>query len=163
MEFATGDSNTAIGTQTLQNNATGNNNIAIGDSAGENLTTGDNNIDIGSSGVDGESNTIRIGGGTSNHYGSQTATFIAGIHGVDKSSGSPVFIDTNGQLGTGTLEPGPQGPPGHKDPQVQLVLLAHKAPQVTLEQQAPKVQLVQPEQQVHKELLAQPDHKALLV
>ena len=26
-------------------------------------------------------------------------TFIAGINGVDKSSGNPVFIDANGQLG----------------------------------------------------------------
>lgn len=101
MEFATGNSNTAIGTQTLQNNATGNNNIAIGDYAGSSHTTGDNNIDIGGFGVDGESNTIRIGGDNGNGYGSQTATFIAGIDGVDTSSGSPVFIDANGQLGTG--------------------------------------------------------------
>jgi hypothetical protein len=117
MEFATGNYNTAIGNQSLQNNATGNNNIAIGDSAGRNLTTGNNNIDIGALGVDGESNTIRIGGNNGNGYGSQTATFIAGINGVDKSSGSPVFIDVNGQLGTGTALQGPPGPQGSPGPQ----------------------------------------------
>ena len=57
-------------------------------------------------------NTIRIGGDMALGYGSQTATFIAGINGVDKSSGSPVFIDANGQLGTGTALPGPTGPTG---------------------------------------------------
>jgi hypothetical protein len=112
MQFATGNYNTALGTQTLQYNATGNNNIAIGDYAGFSLHSGNNNIIIGDFGVDGESSTIRIGGSNGRGYGPQTATFIAGINGVDKSSGSPVFIDANGQLGTGTLEPGPQGPPG---------------------------------------------------
>ena len=44
-----------------------------------------------------ESNTIRIGN-SSVH----TAAFVAGINGVDKTSGNPVFIDGNGQLGTGS-------------------------------------------------------------
>ena len=45
---------------------------------------------------------------------SQTKTFIAGINGVDKSSGNPVFIDANGQLGTGSTSNliGPTGPTG---------------------------------------------------
>ena len=105
MQFATGNYNTTIGTQSLQYNATGNNNIAIGDYAAFNLHTGDNNIIIGDSGVDGESNTIRIGGDNGEGYGPQTATFIAGINGVNKSSGKPVFIDSNGQLGTGSVLP----------------------------------------------------------
>src|SRR5207248_6194784 len=83
--------------------------------AGFNLTTGDNNIDIGnvsfsggnSTDVAGESNTIRIG-----NQQLQTAAFIAGINGVDKSSGSPVFVDSNGQLGTGTFTTGPTGATG---------------------------------------------------
>jgi hypothetical protein len=94
----TGNNNTANGNDALHNNTTGSFNIALGDSAGFNLTTGDNNIDIGSQGVAGEANTIRIGG-------PQTATFVAGINGVDKSSGNPVFIDANGQLGTGSASP----------------------------------------------------------
>jgi len=103
----TGNDNTANGFRTLFLSTTGSFNIAVGSNAGDNLTTGDNNIDIGNEGVAAEANTIRIG-----DQANQTATFIAGINGVDKSSGSPVFIDANGQLGTGTLQAGPQGPPG---------------------------------------------------
>ena len=93
----TGDSNTANGAQALINNTTGTANIALGTGAGSNLTTGDNNIDIHDAGVAGESNTIRIG-----TQGTQTATFIAGINGVNASAGSPVYILSTGQLGTGS-------------------------------------------------------------
>jgi Chaperone of endosialidase len=90
----TGNGNTAIGTGALSNKETGNNNIALGFEAGDELTTGDNNIDIGNTGVAMENNTIRIGGG------SQTATFIAGISGANVAGGDPVFILSNGKLGT---------------------------------------------------------------
>src|SRR5205823_7283477 len=80
-------------------------NIALGWQSGINLTTGDHNIDIGNSGGAAEANTIRIGD-------VQTSTFLAGINGVDNSSGSPVFVDANGQLGTGTLATGPTGATG---------------------------------------------------
>jgi hypothetical protein len=108
--LTTGSFNTADGDAALYNN-NGDNNIALGYGGGGSLTTGSNNIDIANSGVAGESSTIRIG-----DQANQTATFIAGINGVDKTSGSPVFIDANGQLGTGTLEQGPQGPPGPQGP-----------------------------------------------
>ncbi len=65
--------------------------------AGQNLTTGSNNIDIGNLGVAGESNHIRIG-----KVGTQTATFIAGIHGVTVASAVGVVVDFNGHLGTVT-------------------------------------------------------------
>src|SRR5581483_1599126 len=42
-----------------------------------------------------EDSTIRIGGG-------QTSTYIAGIYGVTSGSGVPVYINSNGQLGTQT-------------------------------------------------------------
>src|SRR5205823_12017220 len=80
-------------------------NIALGWQSGINLTTGDHNIDIGNSGGAAEANTIRIGD-------VQTSTFLAGINGVDNSSGRPVFVDANGQLGTGTLATGPTGATG---------------------------------------------------
>lgn len=92
-----GELNTADGALALLNN-TGNNNIGLGQYAGGNLTTGDNNIDIANAGVAGESNTIRIGDQAVN-----SATFVAGINGVDKSSGKAVFIDAGGQLGTGDV------------------------------------------------------------
>ncbi len=90
--------NTAIGANAL-GNSTGSVNTALGINAGLNLTTGDNNIYIGNLGVDGESNTIRIGGDTG--AGSQTAAYIAGVSGT-AVVGDPVVVDANGQLGTAT-------------------------------------------------------------
>jgi hypothetical protein len=91
-----GNNNTAYGYHSLFNNLTGSKNIALGFNAGNNLT-GDSNIDIGNSGVEGESNTIRIG-----RIGQQMSTFIAGISGVTVASGVGVVIDANGQLGVMT-------------------------------------------------------------
>jgi Chaperone of endosialidase len=91
-----GGFNTAVGEDALVKNTTGIGNIALGAEAGANLTTGNSNIDIGNFGVAGESNTIRIGG-----QELHTATFIAGITGVDEGSPTTVFINTTtGQLGT---------------------------------------------------------------
>ena len=103
----TGGINTAIGEGALFSNTTGSQNIALGFNAGFNLTTGSNNIEIGNVGLAGEANTIRIGDPSL-----QTATFIAGINTVDMSSGQPVFIDANGQLGIGASSTGSAGPPG---------------------------------------------------
>jgi hypothetical protein len=89
----TGNNNTAIGAGALYNAYIGDDNIALGDGAGSNLRTGDNNIYIYNLGIDGESNTIRIG-----TVGTHTATFIAGITGA-AVTGSAVVVDANGQLG----------------------------------------------------------------
>ena len=99
----TGFFNTAIGYQALVSNSNGWRNIAIGPFAGSNLTSGSNNIDIGdyppngitADDVAGEQNTIRIG-----ELSTQTAAYIAGIWGQTSSGGSPVYINSNGQLGT---------------------------------------------------------------
>jgi uncharacterized coiled-coil protein SlyX len=90
------DNNTAVGCSALNNNTTGSNNTALGTSAGANLTTGDNNIDIGYNvvGVNGESNTIRIGNTDI------TDTYIRGISGATASGGAGVFVNSNGKLGT---------------------------------------------------------------
>ncbi len=94
--MTSGSLNTAVGSGALFN-ATGINNIAIGVSAGFALTTGSDNIDIGNSvGVAGDTQTIRIGGGTQVH------TFIAGIRGVTPANAVNVVIDPNGQLGVPT-------------------------------------------------------------
>jgi len=87
----TGANNTAIGYNALLNN-NGSSNIAVGSSAGANLTSGNNNnIDIGHGGVQGESNTIRIGS-------AQLRTFVKGISGA-AVSGATVVINAGGQLG----------------------------------------------------------------
>jgi len=89
----TGNFNTALGYAALYQ-STGSSNIGIGNQAGSSQTTGSNDIYIGNAGVSGESDTIRIGS-------SQTATFVAGVHGVTTGgTGVPVLIDANGQLGT---------------------------------------------------------------
>jgi hypothetical protein len=89
----TGIQNTALGTQALYLNSTGSNNIAIGIFAGYNLTTGSGNIDIGNQGVAGESNTIRIGDGTT-----QTTTHLTGA----------VLIKPAGDLSMGAYTAGTQ-------------------------------------------------------
>jgi hypothetical protein len=89
-----GGNNTASGFGALSQNTIGNGNIGLGINGGAALTTGDNNIDIANVGVAGESNTIRVGTG-------QTATYIAGISGVNQGTAAAVFINTTtGQLGT---------------------------------------------------------------
>jgi hypothetical protein len=91
----TGTQNTGNGYQALFHNTTGGSNIALGYFAGGNLTTGDNNIDIGNAGVAGESATIRIG-----TLGTQQATYVAGIVGKTVPHSVPVFINSDGKLGT---------------------------------------------------------------
>jgi hypothetical protein len=93
----TGSNNTANGAKALFSNTTGSSNTALGPGAGQNLTTGSNNIDIGNFGIAAEANTIRIG-----TVGTQTAAFIAGIHGVTVASAVGVIVDANGHLGTVT-------------------------------------------------------------
>jgi hypothetical protein len=92
-----GTYNTAIGIDALNNNTAGSYNIAIGDGAGYLQSTGNRNIYIGSAvyGVAGESNVMRIGNG-------QTQTYIAGINGIGIGTGSPVYVNSSGQLGTST-------------------------------------------------------------
>lgn len=92
-----GSNNTAVGAQAMTANTTGANNIALGYWAGNNNGAGaSNNIDIGNRGNAADSGTIRIGSG------SQSRAFVAGIRNVQTGSNDaiPVFIDSNGQLGT---------------------------------------------------------------
>ena len=103
---STGNWNTANGASALVKNTTGSRNIGVGFVAGCALSSGDDNIIIGNSGVDTESNTIRIGtvGTEMSCSGLQlpvhTATYIAGISGQDATGGDPVFITAAGKLGT---------------------------------------------------------------
>jgi hypothetical protein len=89
---STASNNTAVGANAL-GNASGSGNTALGRLAGYNITTGTNNIDIGNNPPGNESSTIRIGS-------TQTKAFLAGVNGVTVSSGTAVYIDSNGQLGT---------------------------------------------------------------
>ena len=91
----TGQFNTFVGSQTGFYNTSGSNDLYAGFNAGISNTSGSNNIYLGNGGVDGESNALRIGGG-------QQTAFISGVYGVTSASGVPVYINSNGQLGTMT-------------------------------------------------------------
>ncbi len=88
--------NVAIGSAALQS-STGTGNTAIGYNAGIALLTGSNNLYLSSNGLNGDSGVIRIGNNLS-----QTICFIQGIFGVTAASGSTVFVNSSGQLGTAT-------------------------------------------------------------
>jgi len=94
----TGHANTAVGNGALNSNTTGSFNTALGVAAGSSLTSGSYNIDIDVMGVEGESNTIRIG----NSYAGvgHTATYIAGIAGKTVGfGGTACYVDYDGKLG----------------------------------------------------------------
>lgn len=113
---STGSVNTAIGYKTLMS-ILGTNNTAIGSRSGENVVNGNNNIYvganifpgatnssniyIGNTGVNNESNTIRIGS-SSGWLTTHSRAFISGIRGVTTAvnDGVPVLISSQGQLGT---------------------------------------------------------------
>ncbi len=90
----TGIENTFLGFGAGQSITTGGGNLFLGVNAGISTTTGNSNIYLGNAGAN-ESNTIRIGDSTT-----QGAAYIAGIYGVTLGSGVPVYINSNGQLGT---------------------------------------------------------------
>jgi hypothetical protein len=91
-----GNSNAFLGFQAGNGNTTGSSNIFVGYQGGYNNTTGGSDIYIGNQGPSSgtESSTIRIGS-------SQTAAFMAGVYGGATSSGTPLFADSTGKLGTG--------------------------------------------------------------
>jgi Chaperone of endosialidase len=94
--LTTGISNTGFGLGTLVQLTTGSDNVAVGQNAGGNLISGTNNIYIGSGFASpaGEDNTIRIG-----EPGVHTGTVLAGVYGSTSSGGTPVYVNSAGQLG----------------------------------------------------------------
>ena len=83
----TGGGNTAVGFQALANNTTGVTNTALGFNSGFDVTTADNVIVIGTN----------VGGQNVDH-----SCFIGEIFGATSSSGTAVFINSDGRLGTMT-------------------------------------------------------------
>ncbi len=98
-----GTGNVVVGSGAMQSILTGSNNIAIGFGAGNTYTGAESsNILIGSLGIIGESNTIRVGGGTGTGAGQQNRFFASGIRGITTgvADAIAVLIDSAGQLGT---------------------------------------------------------------
>ena len=106
-ENVDGRDNTYVGVYAGALMSTGSVNIMLGLGAGLFNSGGSNNLYIDDAGCDQsfpnqcqESNTIRIGNALNYLGGPQTATYIAGINGAATNGGSPVFVDSNGKLGT---------------------------------------------------------------
>ena len=112
-----GINNTAVGSFALQTNINGSNNTALGNAALQN-STGDyltalgagagtdpdivsNNVYIGDPGFPGDTNVISIGGIPASGTDFEN-TYIGGIYGasVNTSTALPVYVDTDGHLGT---------------------------------------------------------------
>ena len=95
-----GDGNTAVGSGAFYS-GDGDFNTALGASAGDSGTSGSYNIFIGAHVRGGlqESNTIRIADNLPADPGA-SACFIGGINGQTTTSGTAVFINSSGKLGT---------------------------------------------------------------
>jgi hypothetical protein len=93
--------NTAIGLESGLQLTSGAYNTFLGFAAGYNYTAEESsNICIGSYATEtpGESNVIRVGGGTGDGPGTQSATFISGIQGITVT-GTAVLVSSSDQLG----------------------------------------------------------------
>jgi hypothetical protein len=95
-----GSNNTAVGGGALQN-STGDYNTAVGAAAGTDPDIGSNNVYIGDPGFAGDENVISIGGIAASGTPYEN-TYIGGIYGASVNTGTalPVYVDTDGHLGT---------------------------------------------------------------
>ena len=96
-----GNNNTAMGAFALQNNTNGSNNTALGAGAGIDPDIVSKNVYIGDAGFPGDENVLSIGGIAASGIPYDN-TFIGGIYGASVNTGTalPVYVDTDGQLGT---------------------------------------------------------------
>jgi hypothetical protein len=95
-----GSNNTAVGDLALQN-STGDFNTALGAGSGTDPGIVSNNVYIGDPGFPGDENVISIGGIAASEIPYEN-TYIGGIFGASVNVGSalPVYVDTDGHLGT---------------------------------------------------------------
>ena len=104
-----GSNNTAVGSFALQNNTNGSNNIALGAAAGTDPDIVSNNVYIGDPGFPGDENVLSIGGIAASGTPYEN-TYIGGIFGASVNVGTalPVYVDTDGHLGTTLVNAGGQ-------------------------------------------------------
>jgi hypothetical protein len=95
-----GINNTAVGTTALVN-STGDYNTALGANAGTDPDIVSNNVYIGDPGFPGDTNVLSIGGIAASGTPYEN-TYIGGIFGASVNTGTalPVYVDTDGHLGT---------------------------------------------------------------
>jgi hypothetical protein len=98
-----GSNNTAVGAFALLNNSGGNYITAIGSGAGTDPDIVTNNVYIGDSGFPGDENVISIGGIAASGIDFEN-TFIGGIYGAEVSAALPVYVSSDGHLGTSVVD-----------------------------------------------------------
>jgi hypothetical protein len=104
-----GSANTIVGEGALGFVTTGSRNTIIGQAAGSNYTSSESsNIIIGYAvpGTLGESNCLRIAGGTGTGPGQLNKAFISGIDGINVGSVATVVTESGNQLGTAVITAG---------------------------------------------------------
>ncbi len=97
--------NTANGDGALRWNTTGDSNVALGYGAGINQNAGSNNVYIGLlAGMNqtAGSNNVYIGYGMAGVNGENNSCYISSIFAQTSSGGTPVYINSDGKLGTTT-------------------------------------------------------------
>ena len=105
---AAGINNTAVGSSALVN-STGDYNTALGANAGTDPDIVSNNVYIGDPGFPGDENVLSIGGIAASGTPYEN-TYIGGIFGASVNTGTalPVYVDTDGHLGTTLVNAGGQ-------------------------------------------------------
>lgn len=99
--------NVALGSGALNLLTTGARNVCVGVAAGNSYTTSESdNILLNNVGTIGESNTLRIGGGTGTGSRQLAKAFISGIDGVNVGSVARVVTEASDQLGTAIITAG---------------------------------------------------------
>lgn len=101
--LSSGSLNVMVGQGVGTSLTTGSRNVLLGSSSGSAYTSSEsNNILINNLGIVADSNTLRIGAGTGTGFRQLNKSFIAGIRGIAPTTadGIPVFIASDGQLGT---------------------------------------------------------------
>src|SRR5216110_522389 len=135
----TGSNNTAIGNQALQSNVSNSDHVALGSMAGSGITTADNNIIIGH-----HSGVHSVFGQVSDRC---TIDNISGAP-VSAATAAIVMVDSDGRLGTVTMDgpdPGGFSPKGIRP---QAIPDAAKQAMLNLEVQSLRATFAQQQQQI---------------
>jgi len=159
MNNATGGSNTAIGWEALIANTSGNNNTAIGNLALESNVSNSDHVALGrmaGSGITTVDNNIIIGhhSGVHSVFGQVSdRTIIGNISGapVSAATAAIVMVDSDGRLGTFTMD-GPD-PGGFSPKGIRPQAIPDAAKQAMLNLEVQKLEATIPQQQNQIEML----------
>ena len=156
MNNTTGGSNTAIGSEALTANTSGNNNTAIGNLALTSSETTSDHVCVGTeagSGITTADNNIIIGhhSGVHSVFGQESdRCFIDNIHGapVSAATAMAVMVDSDGRLGTVSMDGADPGGFSPKGIRPQAIPDAAKQAMLNLQVQDLEATITQQQQQI---------------